>query len=113
MLLFRFLNEFLHWLSVSPAGAGSVFASLSYPCSCCLCPREVLLVYSVQSLCVSQAKGATEFSLGLLSWFTLCSCSLLVCSVQLQPWVRVPLRSQGMDGFGGRVGLVAFIGSDS
>lgn len=60
--------------SLSPILTGHVFASWSNFCNYYLCLREMLLVCSVQLLLVSQ--GATEGSLGPLSWS-----SLLVLSV--------------------------------
>ena len=68
MLLFRLLYVFLHWcLPLSSSKwCKSVFTFRSNPCSCFLCLWELFLVCSVLSLSVSQ--GATEVSLGLLSW---------------------------------------------
>lgn len=59
--------------------------------------RELFLVYSVQSLSLSQ--GVTEASLGLLSWSAVCSYSL---------WFRVPLSLQRIGVFGGRMYFVAY-----
>ena len=57
MLLFRLLEEFLLWAypSLSSSEAGSVFASLSNFCSCCLSVWEFFLVCSVLPMSVSES----------------------------------------------------------
>lgn len=89
------MNEFLHWyLLISFSNCCHPCLCLfAHSCSCHLCFRGLLFVYSVHSLSVSQ--GASAVSLGPLSWPTLLTHSLgSLCAAASSLWCRVPLRSQ-------------------